>query len=75
MKYLYIRLSEYEIITFKSVATCIDEGLIKVCFNGSEGCFKKVETTDEAETIVDSIMYYLKQDAPMYRILDLRKIH
>ena len=75
MKYLYIRLNAFEIITFKSVIICVEDEIIKVCFNGAEGCFVIVKTTNEAEAIVDSIMYYLQQDAPMYRILDLRDIN
>ena len=74
MKYLYIRLNEFEIITFKSVITCVEDEIIKVCFNATEGCFVIVKTTDEAENIVNEIMYYLKQDTPKYRILDLRNI-
>lgn len=71
MKYLYIRLNEFEIITFKSVATRIEGNRIQVCFNGAEGLFKIVKTADEAEKIVDDIMYYLQQDTAKHRILDL----
>lgn len=71
MKYLYIRLNEFEIITFKSVSCCIEEEGIRVCFNGTEGSFVRVKTTDEAEKIVDDIKFYIEQDAAKYRILDL----
>ena len=71
MKYLYIRLNGFEIITFKSVTCSIGSDSVRVIFNGTEGCFKTVKTIDEAEEIVSKIMYYIQQDTPKYRILDL----
>lgn len=71
MKYLYIRLNEFEIITFKSVLCRVAGDKIQVCFNGAEGLFKTVKTTDEAKKIVDDIMLYLQQDGAVYRAIDL----
>ena len=71
MKYLYIRLTDTDIITFKSMAVESFENLYKIVFNGTLGSFVIVESKEKCVEIANLIESFLLSDDVGTRILNL----
>lgn len=71
MKYLYVRLTDTDIITFKSMAVEDFDGLYKITFNGTLGTFMIVESKYDCEEVANLVEEYLASDDADKRILNL----
>ena len=73
MKYLYIRLTDTDIITFKSMVVEKFENLYKITFNGTQGNFIIAANKKECVEIADLVEFYLSSDDADKRVLNLMK--
>ena len=71
VKYLYLKLNDLEIITFKSVKYDSLDGLHRLYFNGTEGIFVTLNSIQEAKMVVNKIEQALKSDESKDRIISL----
>lgn len=71
MKYLYVRLTDTDIITFKSMAVERFENLYKITFNGTLGTFMIVASKEDCTEVADLVEEYLSSDDADKRVLNL----
>lgn len=73
MKYLYIKLDDYTIFTFKSISLVKEDDRLFLAFNNTLGLGIVVISEKIAEYIVKEVTEYLTSDEPRKRVLDLTK--